>query len=197
MNKNSAPKGKRKVKPKTIRANTKTKTGSKSKQFITVEKALTFLQTQGIKLTEENIEGLTAIAGIHSEYKGDKADGSRQLKILMLQALESTLGVVSTASLICGIHRSTHYDWMQSDEEYSNLVKELSEVALDYSEAALFEMVKQKVPAAVFFHLKTKGKKRGYIETVHNMNQNFEDNNVHFFLPDNGRDISEAQIVNE
>jgi len=38
------------------------------------------------------------------------------------------------------------------------------EIALDYGESKLFELIADKNPAAVIFFLKTKGKKRGYIE---------------------------------
>jgi hypothetical protein len=85
---------------------------------------------------------------------------------------------------------------MEEDIEYSDLVKSMADVALDFAEENLLKMVRDMQPAAVIFYLKTKGKKRGYIESLHNINQAVDDANVHIFVPDNGRDeIQEATVV--
>ena len=47
------------------------------------------------------------------------------LKKAMLEALEKSLGVVSTAAKIVGINRSTHYDWLANDEEYAQAVSDI------------------------------------------------------------------------
>jgi len=36
----------------------------------------------------------------------------------MLQALEKSLGIVTTAAKQIGIDRTTHYDWYNKDPEY-------------------------------------------------------------------------------
>ncbi len=82
----------------------------------------------------------------------------------MLAALESALGVVSTACRAAGISRTTHYRWMESTEEYANKVKEIQEVAVDFAESHLHQLIQKGNPAATIFYLKTKGKNRGYIE---------------------------------
>ena len=82
----------------------------------------------------------------------------------MLEALEKTLGVVTTASKMVGIERTTHYKWMSNDKDYKAKVEDLQEVVLDFAESALHKMVENHNPAATLFLLKTKGKKRGYIE---------------------------------
>jgi len=86
------------------------------------------------------------------------------LKKAMLEALEKTLGIVSTAANIVGITRKTHYDWLNKDPEYAKSVSELENLALDYAESKLFKNIEKEKEASVFFYLKTKGKKRGYIE---------------------------------
>lgn len=86
------------------------------------------------------------------------------LKKAMLEALEKSLGVVSTAAKIVGINRSTHYDWLANDEEYAQAVSDIENVALDFAESKLFKNIEKAKEASVFFYLKTKGKKRGYIE---------------------------------
>lgn len=85
-------------------------------------------------------------------------------KTAMLEALEKTLGVVSSACQIVGIDRTTHYNWLKDDPEYKKLVGDLDNVALDYAESKLFKQIKSDNITAIIFYLKTKGKKRGYVE---------------------------------
>lgn len=85
-------------------------------------------------------------------------------KNAMLQALEKSLGVVTTAARVVGIERTTHYNWMNTDEEYKEAVLSLDDVALDFAESKLHSMINNEDTAATIFYLKTKGKKRGYIE---------------------------------
>ena len=82
---------------------------------------------------------------------------------------------------MAGIARTTHYKWLQEDSDYKSEFEELADQALDFVESKLFELIEGanrqvvtsegiktiKEPpntAAVIFYLKTKGKKRGYIE---------------------------------
>jgi hypothetical protein len=93
-----------------------------------------------------------------------KAHTSNTKKEAMLEALEKSLGIVSTAAKMVGIDRSTHYAWMKSDEEYKKAVASIQDGVLDFAESHLYKLVKEGNPAATIFFLKTKGKKRGYIE---------------------------------
>lgn len=85
-------------------------------------------------------------------------------KRLMINALEKTLGVVTSACKIVGIARSTHYNWYDSDRDYRDAVDDISNIALDFAESKLHELIKDKDTTATIFYLKTKGKRRGYIE---------------------------------
>ena len=82
----------------------------------------------------------------------------------MLEALQRSLGVVTTACNVVGIHRDSHYRWLKEDAEYDQAVKSIEDVALDFAESHLHELIKSGNPAATIFLLKTKGRKRGYIE---------------------------------
>ena len=64
------------------------------------------------------------------------------------------------------ICRSTYYDWMEKDEEFKKSVSELQEGLIDMSESQLLKLIESKHPTAIIFHLKTKGKERGYVETI-------------------------------
>jgi len=88
----------------------------------------------------------------------------KQHKKAMIEALEQSLGVVTTACKKVGIGRTTHYLWMNEDKEYKKQVEAVGDVALDFAESQLHKQIKEGSTAATIFLLKTKGKKRGYIE---------------------------------
>ena len=85
-------------------------------------------------------------------------------KKAMLDAVEKSLGVVTSACKTVGVGRTTHYLWMQEDKEYKAAVEELSDVAIDFAESQLHKQIKEGNSTATIFFLKTKGKKRGYVE---------------------------------
>lgn len=86
------------------------------------------------------------------------------LKKAMLDALEKSLGIITTACKSVGIARSTHYEWYQKDKEYRKAVKEIENVALDFAESQLHKQISKGNPLSTIFYLKCKAKKRGYIE---------------------------------
>jgi hypothetical protein len=91
-------------------------------------------------------------------------DKTEHHKKAMLDALEKSLGVVTSACKTVGVGRTTHYLWMQEDKEYKAAVDELSDVAIDFAESQLHKQIKEGNSTATIFFLKTKGKKRGYVE---------------------------------
>jgi hypothetical protein len=86
------------------------------------------------------------------------------LKKQMIEAMEKTLGIVTSAAKMVGINRSTHYIWMEKDDEYRGKINSISDLALDFVESQLFKSIENHSDTATIFYLKTKGKKRGYIE---------------------------------
>lgn len=82
----------------------------------------------------------------------------------MLEALEKSLGIVTTAAKSVGIDRSTHYKWMDSDPEYRAAVEGIAEMAIDFAESKLHKKIADGDTTAIIFFMKTKAKKRGYVE---------------------------------
>lgn len=82
----------------------------------------------------------------------------------MIEALEKSLGVVTTACKQVGIARKTHYEWLKEDEEYRQAVEDVADVALDFAESQLHKQIQNGEVSSTIFYLKTKGKRRGYIE---------------------------------
>ena len=95
-----------------------------------------------------------------------------QHKKAVLEALEQSLGVVTSACKKVGIGRTTFYGWLADDEEFAKQVKDIENVALDFAESQLHKQIKDGNPSSTIFYLKTKGKSRGYVERVENINTN-------------------------
>lgn len=85
-------------------------------------------------------------------------------KLLMIQSLEKTLGIVTQAAQLTGIDRTTHYNWMESDHDYKSKVESVNDIAVDFVEGKLLDKIRDGDTTAIIFYLKTKGKKRGYVE---------------------------------
>lgn len=85
-------------------------------------------------------------------------------KKAMIEALEKSLGIVTTACKTVGIARQTHYEWYREDADYKAAVDSIADIALDFAESKLHKSIENGSDTAVIFYLKTKGKKRGYVE---------------------------------
>ena len=112
---------------------------------------------------------------------------SEQLKKeQLLQALTKSLGIVSTACASVGMSRTTYYKYYNDDEQFKSQVDDISDIAIDFAESQLFELIKGGNITAVIFYLKTKGKKRGYVEKQEiDLGDNFPNNiTVEFVSPD-------------
>lgn len=101
-----------------------------------------------------------------SEHPIKKKDQIRtaEAKARMLEALRATLGIVTPALEKAEVARGTFYNWMKNDPEFAEACKVAEEIALDFAESKLHKLIRDENPSSVFFYLKTKGKKRGYIE---------------------------------
>ena len=89
---------------------------------------------------------------------------TEQKKEALLVALEMSLGVVTTACKRVGITRGTYYNWLKDDKKFREAVQDINNIALDFAESKLYELIKTNNVPATLFYLKTKGKSRGYIE---------------------------------
>ena len=89
---------------------------------------------------------------------------TEQHKKAILEALEMSLGVVTTACKKVGIGRTIFYEWLKDDEQFKEAVDEISNVTLDFAESQLHKQIMDGNTSATIFYLKTKGKNRGYVE---------------------------------
>jgi len=67
----------------------------------------------------------------------------------MLKALESSLGVVTTALKSCDLSRTNYYKWLKEDEEFAQAVQDVELIAKDFVKSKFYECIKDKVPSVV------------------------------------------------
>ena len=89
---------------------------------------------------------------------------TEQHKKGIIEALEKSLGVVTTACKKMGIGRTQFYHWLKDDEDFRKEVEDIQNIALDFAESQLHKQIGEGNTSATIFYLKTKGKNRGYIE---------------------------------
>ena len=89
---------------------------------------------------------------------------SEHIKKGLLDALEKSLGIVTSACKQVGIGRTTFYNYYNEDKEFKASVDDVQNMSLDFAESKLLEQIKNGSTAATIFYLKTKGKQRGYTD---------------------------------
>jgi hypothetical protein len=90
--------------------------------------------------------------------------GFNNKKRAFIEALEANLGIVTKAAAAVGMSREIHYHWLKNDAEYKFAVEQVDDMVLDFAESKLHSLINDGDTAATIFYMKTKGKKRGYIE---------------------------------
>lgn len=107
------------------------------------------------------------------------------IKKKFLEILDNSRGIISTAcKSMNNMSRQTYYNWLKNDEEFKEAADDIQENAIDFVEGKLFEKINgitiqifnqkgepiiyDQPPSdtAIIFYLKTKGKKRGYVERM-------------------------------
>lgn len=112
-------------------------------------------------MTEEQKKKLDA----HNETMKKR---SERRKKKFLAAFKESLGIVSYACEAAGVSRQTYRNWVNSDEDFKRQAEDIEENAIDMAESKLLQAIHDDNITAIIFYLKTKGKKRGYVEQVDN-----------------------------
>ena len=74
----------------------------------------------------------------------------------MLKALESSLGVITTALKATGLSRTNFYKWLKEDKEFASQVEEIENIQQDFIKSKYYECVKDKVPSVVIHAAKSR-----------------------------------------
>lgn len=86
-------------------------------------------------------------------------------KTAFKQAYQKSFGNITQSCKAIGINRTQYYEWMK-DGAFKQELQDIepNEVFVDFAESALVTRISNGDTTAIIFALKTKGKKRGYIE---------------------------------
>lgn len=87
-------------------------------------------------------------------------------KKAMIEALKKNMGSITLSTEKVGIHRRTHYDWLEADPLYKEEYENIDNYVIDFVENALHKNINKGNVVAQIFYLKTKAKHRGYVERV-------------------------------
>ena len=74
----------------------------------------------------------------------------------LLKALESSLGVITTALKATDLSRTNFYKWLKEDEEFAKAVSEVQNIENEFIKSKYYECVKDKVPSVVIHAAKTR-----------------------------------------
>ncbi len=75
---------------------------------------------------------------------------------------------VSATCAALNITRTIWYRWREKHKNLDEMLKESEEAMIDFAESKLMENIQDGEVTSLIFFLKTKGKNRGYVETINN-----------------------------
>lgn len=75
---------------------------------------------------------------------------------------------VTATCTALGISRKTFYNWKEKDPKLQEGLDGADEAIIDFAESKLLEHIQNDNVNALMFFLRTKGRKRGYVEQVEN-----------------------------
>lgn len=87
-------------------------------------------------------------------------------KKVLVEKMKKTLGNITASCEAAGIARKTFYEWIEKDPAFKTTIEAIEESCIDFAESALKKQIEDGNPTSTIFFLKTKGKKRGYVETT-------------------------------
>lgn len=87
-------------------------------------------------------------------------------KRAFLASLRESGGIICAACKAANITRQTYYNWYKSDPDFKEQADEVQAAQIDFVESKLLELINAGDTTATIFYLKTKGKSRGYAQTL-------------------------------
>lgn len=97
---------------------------------------------------------------------GTLTKGTNENKARFIDILVRKYGNKTEACKAMHISRQAVYDWMAADPGFKKQVENVDEILIDDAESALHRAIEEGNVTAIIFFLKTKGKKRGYVEQI-------------------------------
>ena len=91
---------------------------------------------------------------------------TQENKKKLIEALEKSLGIVTEACEKAQLSRTQFYKWYKEDKEFKKQVDSIDGKFIDFAETHLKEQIKNNNTQATIFYLKTRGRKRGYGDSL-------------------------------
>lgn len=88
----------------------------------------------------------------------------KALKAEFLEAMEQSMGMLTTSARRVGISKETVSNWREADTDFDTAIKEIYDRNKEYVEGQLMTAIKNGNVASMMFYLKCKG---GYQEKQH------------------------------
>jgi len=88
--------------------------------------------------------------------------GLKPKQLQMLIGIDKYQGSVLAAAEKSGIHRATHYRWLQTDANYKTAFTALTTVTHEWDDARILKLYKENELKEAMFLLSIRGKHRGY-----------------------------------
>ena len=128
---------------------------------------------------------------------GQRKGGRKYPLPKIITAIRKNRGMVPKAARSLGCKRDTIYRAAERHASVRQALEDEREVRLDQAEQALFKAIDAGEGWAVCFYLKCQGKRRGYVERqeIVSRGDGRVEHAVHFYLPDNGRDVVQAEAT--
>lgn len=103
---------------------------------------------------------------------------NKKQKLHFLENMEINLGNVSETCRKFKIPRKTVYNWINKNEWFKDAFEDIQESLIDDSESELYRLRNSGNVTAIIFHLKTKGKDRGWDEKREIIIRNEQEKNI-------------------
>ena len=143
-------------------------------------------KTKAVPLTKKKRKPATKYkgkgSGSNPNSKNNKGHQEKFTPEQIIEALREMGGFVTKAADMLGCNYRTLENYFHKYPEILEARKEIDNGYLDLAEFELLKLVKDGDKDALKFYLKCKGKGRGYIEGVHNINQDMGDDNWLTFI---------------
>ena len=121
------------------------------------------LATWGWKLWQRDVTGIPVVRALEGPMRITPADPgglANNYQGLAVNRIAEERATELTDRVVLAPAPAT----LNEDEDFANQVKDIENIALDFAESQLHQQIGNNNTTATIFYLKTKGKKRGYIE---------------------------------
>lgn len=94
-----------------------------------------------------------------------KSQNPELYKKRLIDAMKKYHGIVTRACEVVGISRNQYYVYYNTDSKFKEQIDEMDDYNLDIVEDKLFQNIMDRDKSSIFFYLKYKGRKRGYVDS--------------------------------